>query len=203
MRNLQFKIGFALIITSVIWTFSKFGIIQVDDKSILSLVVISVSLAMFNHFFNTNHKYFTLVSIVIFFTGIYLYVLSIENRSSIIFSQSISFMTYVFVFSLATFFLIEMMNEGKKISYLMIGLSLYLLGGVVILFNSFNLFFNPIVQSKIFIFLQRLVLSLLLLSIIFQLLKKLVDYLRRLELLSTLSNLESKNREVKDSNFQD
>ncbi len=135
--SIYFKVGIGGVITSLIWFGVKFGLYSISNFEWLSIGGIILSFILFYHFTGTDKNLITFVSIFCFLLFILLYIFF--NRTEVLGSRSsfdFSMITYVFGFSLGTFFLIKTFSEEKKSRFILVAIIFFLFTMSILAFDD-------------------------------------------------------------------
>lgn len=200
MKSFQFKIGLALLVSGFIWVLTKFEVFNLSDKAILSLLLVLCAIVVFNEVFNSDKRQIILISLFVFFAGVYFFVSFIQGRNNFILSQFSNYLFYIMLFASATFFVIESFSNVTKKPYFLSGMFLYLLFIVILFLRSSN-FVNSFFRNDLYNSIQKLLLSLFILAIIFHVLKSLIELLKKLELIKLNQNENIQSNENSSEKF--
>lgn len=136
--SIQFKLGIAGIISSLIWISVKFGLFSISNDEWISLSGIIFSFALFYHYYETEKNSITFVSVFLFYLLIIFFVyfnqLQLRNGNH---NFDFVYFIYVFCFSIGAFLFINSFMEEKKVKLLLTALVL-LIGVLLILIMEFN-----------------------------------------------------------------
>lgn len=137
--SVQFKLGLAGIISSLIWIGSKFGLFSISNFEWLSLCGIIYSLVLFYHYYDLEENSFSFLSVFLFFISITFFVYFNQNQSrNSHTSFDFSFFIFVFSFSLGAFLLIKSFLYPKKINQIFVSM-IFLIGTILIFVFKFKL----------------------------------------------------------------
>lgn len=136
--SIQFKLGIAGIISSLIWISVKFGLFSISNDEWISLSGIIFSFTLFYHYYETEKKSITLVSVFLFYLLItfLIYFNQLQLRKG---NHNLDFVyfIYVFCFSIGAFLFLKSFMEEQKVKLLLTAFVL-LIGTLLILILEFN-----------------------------------------------------------------
>jgi hypothetical protein len=125
--SIQFNLGVAGIISSIIWIMVKFGLINLTANEWVSISLLIFSFAAFYYYLSLGFDdKFLLFSIILFFFSIVLLIYSFESSTlNDRLKLSFELLYYAFAFAMASFFLIKSFYRNAKV-YLLIFSALFL-----------------------------------------------------------------------------
>ncbi len=152
--SVQFKLGVAGIISSLIWISVKFGLFSLSVNEWLSLCGIIFSFVFFYHYLE-NESLYTLISVYLFFypSLFFIYFNQNQMRNSHL-NFDFSLFVYVFTFSLGAFFFFKSFLSPSKLKLIFVSVILSI-GTVVAFIWNFQIknlrqdFFSSIFWTKV------------------------------------------------------
>ncbi|MCR4416133.1 MAG: hypothetical protein NUV92_00100 [Ignavibacteria bacterium] len=182
--SIQFNLGVAGIISSIIWIMVKFGLINLTANEWVSISLLIFSFAAFYYYLSLGIDKFLLASIISFFFSIVFLIYSfsistLNNRLKL----SFELLYYAFAFALASFFLIKSFYKNTKI-YFLIFIALFI--STLLFFLVFKYLLPILESSKAFYIIlkmndvKRYLISFCLISLLYFPIRNIISEIRNM-----------------------